>query len=70
MGPNLRNPQIHKLFGVKKHDLNGVSEILYNNEIDRYEKYIKKYGNLNVLFSGSIPPNLHHYWLVIPTKTC
>ena len=29
IGSDLRNPQIHKLFGVKKHDLNGVSEILF-----------------------------------------
>ena len=57
IGSDLRNPQMHKLFGVNKNDSKGVSEILYNKEIDTYEKYIKKFGNLNVLFSGSIPPN-------------
>ncbi len=56
LGTDLRNPQIHKNFGVDKTH-SGISEIIYNNDEKQYKKYIRKFGNLDVLFSGSIPPN-------------
>ncbi len=56
MGTDLRNPQIHKNFGVNR-DLKGVSEIIYNNDCKNYNDYVKTFDNLDVLFSGAIPPN-------------
>ena len=56
LGSDLRNPQIHKFFGISK-DQSGISEILYKNDIENYKKYINRFNNLDVLFSGSIPPN-------------
>ena len=56
LGTDLRNPQIHKNFNVDR-DQNGISEIIYNNDFKNYSKYIKKFENLDVLFSGAIPPN-------------
>ena len=56
LGTDLRNPQIHKNFNVDR-DQKGISEIIYNNDYKNYSKYIKKFENLDVLFSGAIPPN-------------
>ena len=56
IGSDLRNPQIHKLLGVTKNQ-KGVSDILYKKDINNYQKYIQKFNNLDVLFSGTIPPN-------------
>ena len=56
LGTDLRNPQVHKSFGVEK-SKKGISEIIYNNDHGNYKNYINKFGNLDVLFSGAIPPN-------------
>ena len=56
LGSDLRNPQIHKSFDVNKSN-KGISEIIYNNDYINYESYIKKFNNLDVIFSGAIPPN-------------
>lgn len=56
LGTDLRNPQIHKSFDVDKNQ-KGISEIIYNDEVKDYKKYIKKFSNLDILFSGAIPPN-------------
>ena len=56
VGADLRNPQIHKIFRVDKNML-GLSEILYKNDYNNYSNYLNNYGNLDVIFSGSIPPN-------------
>ena len=56
LGSDLRNPQIHKSFGVQKNQ-KGISEIIYNRDTKNYKKYVQKFQNLDVLFSGSIPPN-------------
>ena len=56
LGSDLRNPQIHKNFGVEKNQI-GISEIVYKKDLKNYKKYIKKFENLDVLFSGAIPPN-------------
>ena len=56
VGTDLRNPQIHKNFGVEKNQ-KGISEILYNNAHKNYKDYVQTFDNLDVLFSGAIPPN-------------
>ena len=56
IGADLRNPQIHKLLDVDK-DRKGLSDLLYKDDIDNYENYITKYKNLDILLSGTIPPN-------------
>ena len=56
IGTDLRNPQVHKRFGVEK-SKKGVSEIIYNNDYKSYKNYINRFENLDVLFSGAIPPN-------------
>ena len=56
IGADLRNPQIHKLFEIEK-DRIGLSELLYKNDNDNFQKYLNKFENLDVLFSGAIPPN-------------
>ncbi len=56
LGTDLRNPQIHKNFGVDK-TKEGISEIIYKNEYKNYNDYIYKFDNLDILFSGTIPPN-------------
>lgn len=56
LGADLRNPQVHKSFGVKK-SKKGISNIIYNNDYKNYKDYINRFDNLDILFSGSIPPN-------------
>ena len=56
IGTDLRNPQIHKIFGVEK-DIKGITDILYQNKIEKYKDYVNRFGNLDVIFSGAIPPN-------------
>lgn len=56
LGTDLRNPQIHKSFGVEK-NIKGISEIIYNDNFSDYQNYINRFDNLDVIFSGEIPPN-------------
>ena len=56
VGTDLRNPQIHKFFEVDKNQ-KGISEIIYNREQNNYKNFVKSYENLDILFSGAIPPN-------------
>ena len=56
LGTDLRNPQVHKSFDVDKTQA-GISEIIYKSDVKNYKNYIQKFDNLDVLFSGSIPPN-------------
>ena len=56
LGTDLRNPQIHKNFGIEK-SVKGISEMIYNNDQKNYKKYINKFDNLDVILSGVIPPN-------------
>ena len=56
LGTDLRNPQVHKSFGVDR-SKKGISELIYNKDFKNYKNYINKFENLDVLFSGSIPPN-------------
>ena len=56
LGSDLRNPQVHKIFGVSRTQ-KGISEIIYKKDSVNLKKYIKSFQNLDVLFSGTIPPN-------------
>ena len=56
LGTDLRNPQIHKNFNLKK-DIVGISEIIYRGDNENYKKYINTIDNLDILLSGAIPPN-------------
>ena len=56
IGSDLRNPQIHKFLNKEKNIL-GLSDILYKNDIDNYKDYINKKNDLDIILSGTIPPN-------------
>tara|TARA_X000000368_G_scaffold405805_1_gene383361 strand:- start:1728 stop:4109 length:2382 start_codon:yes stop_codon:yes gene_type:complete len=56
VGADLRNPQIHKLFNLNKNDFLGLSDYLYKKN-DSYEDYIIQKNNIDIMLSGSIPPN-------------
>lgn len=55
IGADLRNPQIHKLLNEEKSVL-GLSDYLSDNSVD-LKKLIYKNENLDILLSGTIPPN-------------
>lgn len=55
IGADLRNPQIHKLVNMDK-NIKGLSDIVSKNDMD-YEKYIIKSQNIDIILSGTIPPN-------------
>jgi capsular exopolysaccharide synthesis family protein len=59
IGADLRNPQIHDYFQIEKSTL-GLSNYLANKSLD-WKSMLKKDANfsknLDVLFSGAIPPN-------------
>lgn len=55
LGSDLRNPQIHKLFGEDKSKL-GLSDLIYKDDLN-WENYVNKNGNLDIIYSGTIPPN-------------
>ena len=52
----IRNPQIHKIISKEK-NIKGLSDILYKNDSSNYKNYLIKEGNLEILLSGTIPPN-------------
>lgn len=56
IGADLRNPQIHKFLNLDKNKVSGLSDYIYKND-DDYKKYIVKHENLDMILSGSIPPN-------------
>lgn len=55
IGADLRNPQIHKLINKSK-DEKGLSDFIYNNDLN-WEELIIKYNSLDIILSGTIPPN-------------
>lgn len=59
IGVDLRNPQLHEYFNLEKSVL-GLTNFLYNKS-DDWKGFLKKNtdfsNNLDVLFSGEIPPN-------------
>lgn len=59
IGADLRNPQLHDYFNLQK-SISGLSTFLYNKNEDWKSFLIKESNfseNLDVLFSGEIPPN-------------
>jgi capsular exopolysaccharide synthesis family protein len=59
IGADVRNPQLHKLLEVDKNQ-KGLTNFLYDNKIE-WKETINKGAlhnpNLDVIFSGPIPPN-------------
>ncbi len=55
IGADLRNPQIHKYIDKNKSEI-GLSNYILKDDIN-YKDIIHKNGNLDIILSGSIPPN-------------
>ena len=59
IGADLRNPQIHTYFNTDRNIL-GLSDYIAKNNVD-YKGYLRKqitnFENLDIMFSGSVPPN-------------
>jgi len=59
IGADLRNPQLHEYFNIKRSEL-GLTNFL-SNKSDNWKEFLVKdtnfSENLDVLFSGEIPPN-------------
>lgn len=55
IGADLRNPQIHKFLKIEK-NIKGLSDYIHRNDLD-WKKLLLKHENLDVLLSGTIPPN-------------
>ena len=62
IGADLRNPQIHKYLGIDKNH-KGLSDYIYNKSA-KWEEFIFKYNNLDILLSGSIPLTLQIFCLL------
>ena len=56
IGADLRNPQIHNYLGINKNDFLGLSDYLCNDN-DNWKDLLINSKGLDVLLSGSIPPN-------------
>lgn len=60
VGCDLRNPQIHQYFKIDKNNI-GLSDYLFNVNSNKLDDYIQKdvshFDNLDVITSGSVPPN-------------
>ena len=56
IGADLRNPQIHKFLNLSKDDQKGVSDYIYDKN-NNWRDYIIKHDKLDIILSGSIPPN-------------
>ena len=56
IGSDLRNPQIHKFLGIKK-ETKGLTDYIYNSKDGNWKKFLISEGKLDILLSGSIPPN-------------
>lgn len=57
IGSDLRNPQIHRYFGVKKEHI-GVSNFLYDDSLSFDDLIIDNtIDGLDVILSGDVPPN-------------
>lgn len=54
IGADLRNPQIHKIINIDR-NVDGLTEHIYKN-ID-YKNLIIKQDKLDIILSGTIPPN-------------
>ena len=60
IGADLRNPQLHRGFGIKKSNFKGVSNYLSNTHVlleDLVVKNLIDNLDLDIVFSGTLPPN-------------
>lgn len=55
LGADLRNPQIHKYLNIDK-STKGISDYIYTDKYN-IEDLIIKDGDLDIILSGTIPPN-------------
>ena len=55
IGADLRNPQIHKYLGLDK-SVKGLTDCIYKKN-NNWRDFIRKYNDLDILLSGTIPPN-------------
>ena len=55
IGADLRNPQIHKLLEIDKSQ-KGLADYIYRDDL-KYQDLLLKKNNLDILLSGTIPPN-------------
>ena len=55
VGADLRNPQIHRYLNIDK-NVTGLSDYLYKNNVN-WKNYLIKHEGLDILLSGTIPPN-------------
>ena len=56
IGSDLRNPQIHNFVGIERQNFKGVSDYIVKDSLN-WKDLIYKYENLDILLSGTIPPN-------------
>ena len=59
IGCDLRNPQVHMYYDFDK-NVSGVSDFLFNKNLEMdsiVQKEISEFKNLDILPSGSVPPN-------------
>lgn len=56
IGADLRNPQIHKFLENTSKSSNGLSDYIYK-EGSNWKDFIVKHDKLDILLSGTIPPN-------------
>lgn len=55
IGADLRNPQLHKFLDVEKSE-KGLSDYIYDSKLN-WREFLFKERNLDILLSGTIPPN-------------
>ena len=56
IGADLRNPQLHKFLNIDRNQFGGLSEYIFSDD-KKWDKFLLKNDNLDILLSGSIPPN-------------
>ena len=56
IGADLRNPQIHKYLDLKKENIKGLSDYIFSEKYG-LDNIIIKNGELDIILSGTIPPN-------------
>ena len=57
LGADLRNPQIHKFFNKNRDEIKGLTNYIFSQNNKDWKDYVIKINNLDILFSGDIPPN-------------
>lgn len=65
VGGDVRNPQIHRYLNDKNKRISGVTEFLVGktNEIKDSVRSVESVPNLDIVLSGTIPPNPAELWM-------